>query len=366
MNSPENDRNDSDALFVAQDPAPGVKEEGLKGNLAGASDLRSLPGRLLGNRDAAIFLAAILLFLFFGLANPKFFGVNTLTGILRTIPPIGLIAVGETLVFISGEIDLSVGANYGFQMTLIGTMVIERNVDPWAAAVVVIALGAAVGLVNGLFVTRVGLPSFIVTLGMLAMLRGVANSITGGLNYSITDNSNPFFAFMGGNVLGTRIPNIFVFMLLFMAVSGWVLAKTRFGSHVYATGGDEDAARNNGINTKQVKLICFVVSGTMCGVCGAIMFGKLGDTPVSAGSGFELLVIAAIIIGGVGLYGGRGSMFGSFVGTLILGMLAPGLTLLGIRDFWDGVASGAVILAAATIDVYGRRGGTRLMSRMEA
>jgi ribose/xylose/arabinose/galactoside ABC-type transport system permease subunit len=114
-----------------------------------------------------------------------------------------------------------------------------------------------------------------------------------------------------------------------------------------------------------VKLNCFIVNGTMCGLCGAIMFGKLGDTPVRAGSGFELLVIAATIIGDVGRFGGRGTMFGSFIGMIILGMQSPGLTLLGIRDFWDGVASGAVILVAAGVDVFGRRGGGRMINSRE-
>ena len=322
-------------------------------------------GRILVSRDIMILVVGILLFVFFALANHRFLSVSNLTGILRTVPPIGYIAVGETLIFICGEIDLSVGANYGLTMTIIGTAAIQWGVDPWVGMVMVVALGTCIGLINGLLVTQVGLPSFIVTLGMLAALRGIANSITGGLNYSITDNTDPFFAFMGGNIGSTRIPNTFIFMLVFMAIGGWVLAKTRFGSHVYATGGDEEAARNNGINTKRIKLICFIVTGFMCGMCGAIMFGKLGDTPVSAGSGFELLVIAAIIIGGVGLFGGRGTMFGSFIGMLILGMLSPGLTMIGIKDFWDGVAAGMVILVAAGTDIYGRRGGVAFMTRAD-
>lgn len=327
---------------------------------------QSFVGRLFVSRDVVIFVVAFLMFAFFALANRKFVSVNNLTGILRTIPPIGYIAVGETLIFICGEIDLSVGANYGFVMTVVGTMVIQGNFDPWLASAIVILLGTFVGLINGVLVTRVGLPSFIVTLGMLAVLRGVANSITGGLNYSIPpDNTSPFFAFFGGTIPGTRIPNIFMLMLIFMGIGGWVLAKTRFGSHVYATGGDEEAARNNGIDTRRIKLTCFVISGFMCGLCGAIMFGKLGDTPVSAGSGFELLVIAAIIIGGVGLFGGRGTMFGSFIGTIILGMLSPGLTLIGVKNFWDGVAAGIVILIAAGTDVIGRRGGLAMLNRAE-
>ncbi len=330
------------------------------------SGWQSSIGRLFVSRDLIILIVALIMFAVFALANRKFVGINNLTGILRTVPPIGTIAVGETLIFICGEIDLSVGANYGFVMTVVGTLVIQYGWDPWLASLLVIAVATLVGLVNGVLVTRLGLPSFIVTLGMLAVLRGTANSITGGLNYSIPpDNTNPFFAFFGGTIGSTRIPNIFLLMLVFMAIGGFVLAKTRFGSHIYATGGDEEAARNNGIDTRRIKLACFVLSGFMCGLCGAMMFGKLGDTPVSAGSGFELLVIASIIIGGVGLFGGRGTMFGSFIGTLILGMLSPGLTLLGIKNFWDGVASGLVILIAAGIDVIGRRGGLAILRRAE-
>jgi ribose transport system permease protein len=342
---------------LADDEEPPVVER---------SGWQSFVGRLFVSRDLVIFLVAALMFTFFALANKKFVSVNNLTGILRTIPPIGFIAIGETLVFICGEIDLSVGANYGFVMTVVGTMVIHGNVDPWLASLIVIGIATLVGVINGIMVTRVGLPSFIVTLGMLAVLRGTANSITGGLNYSITpDNTSAFFAFFGGTIGDTRIPHIFILMVVFMAIGGWILAKTRFGSHVYATGGDEEAARNNGIDTRRIKLTCFIVSGFMCGLGGAIMFGKLGDTPVSAGSGFELLVIASIIIGGVGLFGGRGTMFGSFIGTLILGMLSPGLTLIGVKNFWDGVASGLVILVAAGTDVIGRRGGMAMLNRAE-
>ena len=355
-----------DRFGLAEDVLTEVIEAEKEPTLPARSGWQSFVGRLFVSRDLIIFVVALIMFAVFALANRKFVGVNNLTGILRTIPPIGMIAVGETLIFICGEIDLSVGASYGFSMTVVGTLVIQYGWDPWLSSVLVIFLATLVGLINGLLVTRVNLPSFIVTLGVLAVLRGIANSITGGLNYSIPpDNTSLFFAFFGGTVGSTRIPNIFILMIIFMAISGWVLAKTKFGSHVYATGGDEEAARSNGIDTRRIKLVCFVTSGFMCGLCGAIMFGKLGDTPVSAGSGFELLVIAAIIIGGVGLFGGRGTMFGSFIGTLILGMLSPGLTLIGIRNFWDGVASGLVILVAAGIDVVGRRGGLAILNRAD-
>jgi ribose/xylose/arabinose/galactoside ABC-type transport system permease subunit len=150
-------------------------------------------------------------------------------------------------------------------------------------------------------------------------------------------------------------------MLIVMLIGGIVLARTKFGSDVYATGGDVEAARNNGIDTKRVKLVCFVLMGGLCGLSAALLFGRVGLAPLSAGVNLELQVIAAVIIGGVALFGGRGTIFGSLIGVLILSMLTSGIILMGVRQFWDGVAAGAVILVAAGIDLLVRQGaGTRL------
>jgi ribose transport system permease protein len=151
------------------------------------------------------------------------------------------------------------------------------------------------------------------------------------------------------------MPDLALWMTGVMLAGGIVLAKTRFGYSVYATGGNVETAMYNGISTRRVKLICFVISGGLCGLIAALLFGWIGIAPYNTGNDFELRVIAAVVLGGTGLFGGRGSILGTFIGTLLLGMLSNGLVLLGVRQFWDGVVSGFVILAAAGLDLVVRR-----------
>jgi len=325
----------------------------------------ALWGRLIASRDVTILVVAVVLFLLFAAANPRFLSENNLLGIARRMPTIGIVAVGMTFLMIAGEIDLSAGTSFGFLMTIIAIMVDKWSVDPWIGMVAVVFIGLGIGAINGLLVTKVRLPAFIATLGMLATLRGVANALSGGLSYDMFDNSHEYFQILGGGFPGTRIPVLFIIMILVMIVAGFLLAKTRFGSNVYSTGGDVEAARNNGINTNRVKLICFILMGGLCGFAGALNYGRVASAPVSAGAGLELQAIAAIIIGGVGLFGGRGTMFGSLVGTFFLSMLPAGLILIGVPDFWEGIALGLVILLAAGLDLIVRRTAARVLGRAE-
>jgi ribose transport system permease protein len=154
-------------------------------------------------------------------------------------------------------------------------------------------------------------------------------------------------------------------MLIVVAVAAVVLAKTRFGSDAYATGGDSEAARNNGIQVRRIKWTCFIITGGLCALAAALQFGRLANSPFNGGSGFELQVIAGVIIGGVGLFGGRGTVFGSLIGVLILSMLTSGLILIGVTEFWDGIVSGIVILAAAGLDLVVRRAGHAAQQQRE-
>ena len=319
--------------------------------------------RLLVNRDLALLIVAVVMFVFFA-ATTRFTTTSNLVGIMRATSIIAIIAVGMTYLFVGGELDLSVGSNYGFLVTLMAFFVVLRNVDPWVASLIVIALGTLIGTINGLLVTRVGLPSFLTTLGMLTVLRGSANLVSGGAPISSKHTDLPFYKIIQGNFPGTLVPNLFVITLVIVAVGAIILARTKFGSHIYATGGDKEAARNNAVNTRRVKLICFMITGGLCGLSAALLFGRIGIAPFNTGSGLELQVIAAIIIGGVGLFGGRGTVFGSLIGTLILGMLTSGLILLGLQDFWTGVAAGVVIVLAAGLDLFVRHTASRVLGRI--
>lgn len=353
----------TDALEVEAEPAAEIQ-----------TGWQALLSRVLASRELAILIVAIVVFVFFWAVNDRFVSQNNLSGIIRRMPTLGIVAVGMTFLMVAGEIDLSVGTNAGFCATLIAIMFDRWKIDPWVGLVIIIGLGVLIGTINGLLVTRIKLPAFIVTLGMLAVLRGIANALSGGLSYLVpTGLDHAFFTLFGGNILlpGSdpnrpfAMPNQFIIMLVVVVIGGIILAKTRFGTDIYSTGGDEEAARNNGVNTARIKQICFMLTGGLCGLTGALMYSRTGIAPVSAGAGLELQVIAAIIIGGVGLFGGRGTILGSAIGVFFLSMLPAGLIMIGVQDFWEGVVLGVVILSAAGLDLIVRRVAARVLGRTE-
>ena len=344
-----------DVLTEALDAEPEPEPAGAYGGL----------GRFVRSRDAAILLVAIALFIFFDLANSRMAAQTTLVAMARTLAPLGIVAAGMVFLFVAGEIDLSVGGLYGLLMVIISILIEKRDVNPWLAMAVIILLGLGVGTINGFLVTRVGLPSFIATLGMWVALRGTGNLLSGGIASASTKTDLDYYRFFGSNVPGTAVPTIFALMLIVVVIASIVLATTRFGSDAYATGGNVESARNSGIRTRRIKWTCFIMTGGLVGLAGALQFGRLANSPFNGGNGFELQVIAGVIIGGVGLFGGRGTVFGSLIGLIILTMLTSGLILMGVTQFWDGVVSGLVILAAAGLDVLVRRVGAAAQQSRE-
>jgi ribose transport system permease protein len=354
-----------DDFSAADDVVAGVlrHEQDEEEEVAPPTRWQKILARMVTSRELVTFAVVIILFLLFTAGNPKFASVNILIGIARRITPIGILAIGMTFLLIAGELDLSVGASFGFAGVLIGQLASERQWDPWLSMAIVIAVGLLIGIFNGTLVTRLGVPSFIATLGMLAALRGAGNALSGGVQTYAKNTDQLFYHFFNGNLPGTRIPNMFLIMLILTLIGAVILATTRFASDVYATGGNAEAARNNGIATRRVKMICFVLVGGLAGLAGAIQFGYIQYVPGNAGVGFELQVIAAAVIGGVGLFGGRGTILGSLLGAVILAELTSGLVMIGARDYWDGVAAGVVIVVAVALDQLLRRGAARTLAR---
>ncbi len=305
------------------------------------------------------------MFLFFSLFAPHFLSTNVLIDIARRAAILGTLAVGMTFLFVAGELDLSIGSHYGFLLILLADLVEKAHVDPWLGALLIIGLGSAVGAVNGLLVTRIGLPSFITTLGMMALLRGAANTVSSGYPIPVTNTQLSFYQVLRSDLPGTPVPVSFGVMLLVAVIGGIVLARTKVGSDVYATGGNPEAARNNGIATRRAKLVSFILMGGLCGVAAVLLFGRLALAPLGAGTNLELDVIAAVIIGGTSLFGGRGTVFGSLVGVFILGMLTSGIILAGVREYWGGVATALVILVAAGLNLLVRRSSGSLAGATE-
>jgi ribose transport system permease protein len=278
------------------------------------------------------------------IASPYFLTSSNMVAIAMATSVYALLAIGETFVIILGEIDLSVGAVLGF------SSVITAMVLPHAGLVLGllagVGAGAAAGLINGLLVTKVNMPSFIATLATMSMLSGLTLYLTQGNPIAI--NSAAFSNIGQASILGVKAP---IWILLVCTIFfGILLARSRFGRQVYATGDNFEAAHLSGMPVTQVKVTAFVISGVLAGIAGFILSARLGTAQPDAGQGLELTAIAAVIIGGTSLLGGRGAILGTVIGAFLLGTIDNGLNLLNVSPFLEQLVEGAVILLAVFLD----------------
>jgi ribose transport system permease protein len=311
----------------------------------------------LQSRDFIITVVAIALFIFFSVGTERFLTADNLLNILRNLSFVGIVAVGMTYLFIAGELDLSVGSVFGFLTVLMGFLVARHGFDPWVGMVLVIAVGLAIGALNGLITTGLNIPSFIVTLGGLTAFRSLA-LILSGQNPSTTEGVGLFYDVTGGYIGGV-FPWLVVWMAAVMLIGGAILASTRFAYHAYATGGNRDAARRSGIDINRVKIVCFMLTSGLCGLVAALIWGYLHVAAPITGTGLEFRVIGAVIIGGVALTGGRGTIYGTLLGAIIVGIITNGLVLLGFSQYFGDVATGLLIVSVGTLDLIVQGGAAR-------
>lgn len=277
-------------------------------------------------------------------ASPVFATSTNLLNVALATSVTALLAVGQTFVIILAEIDLSVGSVLSFSAAV--TALTLRHHSMVTGIVVGLAVGALAGLANGLLVTKTKMPSFIVTLAMMSILAGLALQVTQGNPVSVNDFN---FQNIGqARTAGIPVP-VWIMAIAFVAF-GVLLARTRFGRYVYATGDNQEAARLSGIPTDRVKILAFVISGALAALAGFIITARLSTAEPTAGTGLELEAIAAVIIGGTSLAGGRGDMVGTVVGALILGVIDNGMNLLNVSPFLQSVVKGLVILVAVLLD----------------
>ena len=296
-------------------------------------------------RDNITFVVFGLVTLGFVLFAPNFASLGTAGAILRITAIVSVMAVGMTFVIICGEIDLSVGSMASLS-GMVGALIMQAGLG-WAAGLLLtLGFGAAVGMFNGLLVTRLRIPSFLVSLGMLSVLSGVALTMTGTRPVPII--STWFSTVLwDGSVLGLPAPIVWT---LVVAVSGYyVLHLTPFGRRVLATGGNAVAARFSGVRTDRTRVIAFTVSGTTAALGGLMLAARSTAGNPSLGSGLELDVIAAVIIGGTSLFGGKGSILGSVVGAIFIGIVGFGLLVMGFSTSIQEIIKGAIIIAAVAL-----------------
>ena len=292
------------------------------------------------------YLGFVLIFVFFSatLFNKGFLDPNNLLNILRQTAMISIMTVGMTYVLAAGEIDLSIGMVAG-----LASLVVAVAMDwygPFVGVIAGVAIGGLVGLINGVLTTRVGIPSFLTTLAMMGIARGTAMWMTQTKSVPILDD-NYIWVFGGGN-LGP-VPVLVLWTIVFAVLGHVALRRTTFGRRVLATGGSETAARYSGVDTRAIKMRVLIISGVLAAVAGMLYAGRLHSGRFQLGEGDELSVIAAAVLGGTSLFGGTGSVVGSIVGSLMIGVINNGLLLMGLEYSQQLIARGIIIIVAVAI-----------------
>ncbi|WP_346355498.1 ABC transporter permease [Azotosporobacter soli] len=296
-------------------------------------------------------LGLVLLSGAMALLSDRFLDVNNLLNVARQVSINAIISVGMTMVILTGGIDLSVGSTVALAGSVTaGLLTAGQGMS--TAILAGLVIGVVLGCFNGFLITRANVPPFIATLGTMTAARGFTLVYTDGRPITGMDDA---FRFLGGGYIA-GIPVPVVLMIIVFAAAYVVLRQTKFGRYVYAIGGNEEAARLSGIHTKKILLSVYSIAGLLAGFSGIIMASRLNSAQPTAGVSFELDAIAAVVLGGTSLSGGMGTIGGTLIGALIIGILDNGLNLLNVSSFYQQVAKGAVILLAVIVDNRRKKG----------
>lgn len=316
----------------------------------------------IGSRDyLGVLIAIVVMVLIIGLAHPAFLRFSQLTDVLNQATFVAILACGMALLLAMRELDLSVGSTYALT-SVVAAILIHNGANSWVSAGVGIAVGAALGLVNGLIVQLFRLPSIVATLATLSIFRGLAYAISNGTQVLGPSLKDSFSLFAGGHLLG--IPNGVYVMIVLVAVITAVLYYTPFGYRIRSIGSNPDAAAFSGIPVVRVRLLAFVLMGTLGGLGGVLSLGYFGAGDPNLGLGYELLAVAAAVIGGTSLMGGKATIVGAALGSVLLAVVAAGLAYFSVPINWNSFATGAVILLAVILDSLLRRRRTNNTPRL--
>ena len=303
--------------------------------VSAASPLRSSVHRksfvetLLNVRELAPALGLLVVVLFFTSQTANFWSPQTMTAITTVASTIAIVAVGVTMLMISGEFDLSVGQNFAFTPIVWAILFVSNGVNEWLALVVALAVAGCVGVVNGLVTTIFGIPSFITTLGMFFVLQGLNNLLISGHQLIMFDPSLAMSA-LGGKIGDTPFYTPLVWMFVIGGVLWFVLTRLRYGNWTFATGGKVGPAKAMGVPTAKVKRTNFVLSAVLAGLAGCMQFAYIRGVTQGQGQNYELLAITAAVLGGTSLFGGTGTIWGSVIGAFLLATIQIGLVLIGV------------------------------------
>lgn len=321
----------------------------------GGSDWRGAAKRQL--QQSLAFGALIILFAFFSLASPNFLTWSNLSGVLLSTAVIGILALGTTFVIVTAGIDLSIGTGMTLSAVMTGLLIVNFGLPVWLGVLGGVLTGAAIGFVNGFNVAILGLPPFIATLAMMMVAQGLS-LILSGVKPIYFSNVAPEFKQIAIGSIIPGLPNAVLITALLAVVAAFVLSKTILGRYTFAIGSNEEAVRLSGVNTRRWKVLIYSFSGIFTGFAGVIIASRLDSAQPQIGVGYELQAIAAVIIGGTSLMGGRGTILGTVIGALIMSVVINGLRIMSIQTEWQNVVVGVVILLAVYADNLRNKQGT--------
>ncbi|MEG0693209.1 MAG: ABC transporter permease [Oscillospiraceae bacterium] len=318
--------------------------------------------KLLRHDQSGLVIALIALCVVFTIATPVFFTVLNITNVLRQVSLNAIAAIGMTMIIISGEIDLSVGSIQALA-GVTAVIVLNATGNIFVALIVALLIGAGTGAANGFLVTKLGINSMIATLGTMAIYRGIIMVATNAVSQPVLV---PGFSEIGaGSIFNIPIPIIIAAILI--GVFYFVLNNTVFGRYVYAVGGNKDSAKLAGLNVTSIKMKVYIIGNILFALSAFILTSRLDSGQPIAGIGMEMNVIAAVILGGVSLNGGTGSLAGAIIGVVILGVIQNGLVLLDVNTFYHDIVRGAVIILAVCLDVRRKKSEeARLLKESQA
>jgi len=307
------------------------------------------------------FASLIMLLIGFSIASPNFMQTSNMIAILQATSVNGVLAIAATLVIITGGIDLSVGTLMTFCAVIAGVVLTYLGMPLLIGVIAAIGAGALCGLISGTFVAKMKIPPFIATLGMMLILKGLSLVISG--TRPIYFNDTPGFDLISrGSLIGEvfpalPIPNGVLILFIMAGVAAYILGRTVLGRYAFALGSNEEAVRLSGVNTDMWKMRIYALAGGICGIGGILIASRLNSAQPALGLGYELEAIAAVVIGGTSLSGGRGTILGTLIGALIMAVLTNGLRVLSVAQEWQTVVTGVIIILAVYADMV-RRGKT--------
>ncbi len=294
-------------------------------------------------------LGLIIFSVIISILSPRFLTKSNLLNVFRQTSINAIIAAGMTFVILTSGIDLSVGSILGFSGAIAAKMLATGS-NIFLALLVAMVIGAISGILNGIIITKGKVQPFIATLAIMILLRGATMVFTSGRPIAVSgDKISPIFRWVGtGNIGGIPVP--IIIMAIVFIICYYILNHTQFGRHIYAVGGNEEAALLSGVNTDKVKILAYTISGILAAVAGIIVTSRLSSAQPTAGDGYELDAIAAVVLGGTSLVGGQGTVIGTIIGALIIGILNNALNLMDVQSYYQMIAKAIVILIAVLLD----------------